>query len=50
MDSIEKIIGLILLSGLFLTLIFIVTDLSKLAYKESGGFKRYIFNKIKKLF
>lgn len=50
MDTIEKIIGLILLSGLFLTLIFIVSDLGKLAYKEAGGFKRYIFKQLKKLF
>jgi len=50
MESIEKIIGLILLSGICLTLIFILGDLSKLAYKEAGGLKRYFFNKIKKLF
>ena len=50
MDSIEKIIGLILLSGIFLTLIFIVSDLGKLAYKDVGGFKKYIFTRIKKLF
>ena len=50
MGSIEKFIGLILLSGLFLTLIFIVSDLGKLAYKEAGGFKKYIFNRIKKMF
>lgn len=50
MDSIEKFIGLILLSGLFLTLIFIVSDLGKLAYKEAGGFKKYIFKQLKKLF
>lgn len=50
MDSIEKIIGLILLSGLFLTLIFIVSDLGKLAYKEAGGFRKYIFKQLKKLF
>lgn len=50
MDSIEKIIGLILLSGLFLTLIFIVSDLGKLAFKEVGGFKKYLFNRVKKMF
>jgi hypothetical protein len=50
MDSIEKLIGLILLSGLFLTLIFIVSDLGKLAYKEAGGFKKYVFNRVKKMF
>jgi len=50
MGSIEKFIGLILLSGLFLTLIFIVSDLGKLAYKEAGGFKKYIFKQLKKLF
>lgn len=50
MDSLEKLIGLVLLSGIFLTIIFIVTDLSKLAYKDAGGFKRYFFNRIKKLF
>lgn len=50
MASIEKIIGLILMSGIFLTIAFIVTDLSKLAYKEAGGFKKYLFKQIKKLF
>lgn len=50
MDSIEKLIGLILLSGLFLTLIFIISDLSKLAFKEVGGVKKYIFNQVKKMF
>jgi len=50
MGSIEKFIGLILLSGIFLTLIFIVSDLGKLAYKEAGGFKKYIFKQLKKLF
>lgn len=50
MSSIEKILGLLLVSGIGLTLLFIVADISKMAYRESGGFKKYIFNKIKERF
>lgn len=50
MSSIEKILGLLLVSGIGLTLLFIVVDISKTAYKESGGFKNYVFRKIKRHF
>jgi hypothetical protein len=50
MDSIEKIIGIILILFIILILSFIISDISKSVFYSSGGFRKFLFNKIRNFF
>jgi hypothetical protein len=50
MESIEKVIGVILILFIVLILSFIVSDISKSVFYNSGGFRKFLFNKIRSFF
>ncbi|MGM0378784.1 MAG: hypothetical protein ACQEQE_03505 [Bacillota bacterium] len=48
MDLIEKILGLITIIFFIIILGYILIEIGKVAYKEVGGIKNYIFKKYSK--
>lgn len=50
MDFIQRAIGVILIILMFLMLSFIISDISKKVFSESGGFKKFIYYKIRNFF
>ena len=48
MDLIEKFLGLLLIICFIIILVYILIEISKIAYKEVGGIKNYIFKKYNK--
>jgi len=50
MDSIEKVIGIVLVFAIIIVISFIIGDISRMVFYPKGGFKKFIFNSMKKLF
>jgi len=50
MDSIEKIIGVLLVIAIVFVLFFINGDISRMVFYPSGGFRKFVYNSIRKIF